>query len=673
MKKLNRDSILKFFGSPSFQTAIVNIITAVAFLFIYAALSEASPLGRYTSAAVIGVLYIAAALLINALLVVIRTRLVSGYEAQHGPLFGNMTLDFIGRLNMPVLVCDNNGKVVWYNRVLSELVPRESLHGVSFDKICALELEALINEVNGGSETQSLFGGWYDVRAYRLASQNKSYYVVVFTDRTEYKAARNELEDSEALAAYIIIDNLEELLQYKQDKYRTASADVEAVLKSWANSNGGILKEYERDKFMFLFSAKNLKSFIESKFDILDRIREIPVGEGSLPITISMGVSNTGGTLLEKERAARSALDMALQRGGDQAVVKTDAGLDFFGGRTKTIQRRTKVRSRVVANELMQLIAQSSNVLVMGHRAADFDSLGACAGIARLALHSGKTANIIANTQDPNLQKSFAKLKKIPEYADMFLDAVTAQDLIGSDTLLVIVDVNNRMQYESADIYDNAHRVAIIDHHRKTDEFKHEPLLSYIEPSASSTCELVSEILEQVLPSGVLAGDEADVMFAGILVDTKQFARNVGVRTFSAALWLRGEGANTTEAQELFRTELDELIREARFESNVVIYKGIIAISVNDADNNVPGDRIIAAKAADKLLTVEGVLASFALCRIDNVIHVSARSTGTVNVQVIVEKLGGGGHYDAAATQIRDGTMGDALKRLKEAIDSYLK
>ncbi len=671
MFKLTGDTLRKSFKRISLSVLIVNLIVAVGFIFSFAAFAGYSRLPWYVTAAFHAILYVIVAVVATVITCVIRMRLNVGYDSQHGPLFGNMTLDFIGRLNMPALICDNEGKVVWYNKTLGDLVPRESLHGVNFEKLCPIPMDSLLTDPHG-SECE-LFGGHYSVKAYKMASQNKNYSVAVFDSKTALYDTKKRMDDAETLVAYIIIDNLDELLQYKQDKYRSASSDVEAVLKSWADSCGGILKEYERDKFIFMFSAHNLKHFIDTKFDILDRIRDINLGEGSLPITISIGVSNRGGTLAEKERSARTALDMALQRGGDQAVVRTDAGLDFFGGKTKTIQRRTKVRSRVMANELMQQISQSSNILVMGHRAADFDSVGACAGIARLAIFSGKPVNVIVNPSDPNLTKCFAKLKRIPGYDDILLDAVTAQDKIGSDTLLVVVDVNNRMQYESTDIFDNAHKIAIIDHHRKTDEFKIEPVMSYIEPSASSTCELIAEILEHALPAGSIANDEADVMFAGMLVDTKQFASNTGVRTFSAALYLRGEGANPTEAQELFRTDLDELIREAKFESNVVVYRGIIAISVNDSDHNVAGDRIIAAKAADKLLTVEGVLASFALCRIDNVIHVSARSTGTVNVQVIVEKLGGGGHYDAAATQIRDGTMADALKRLKEAIDGYLK
>nr|MBQ4318138.1 hypothetical protein [Clostridia bacterium] len=453
---------IKYLRSPAFITVFMNLIIAVLFIFIYAALSAVTPLNKYIAAAVVAVLYIITALLVNALYTVISNRLGAGHEAHNGPLFGNMTLDFIGRLNMPAIVCDNNYKVVWYNKLLSDggLIPRETLHGVTFDKICPLDLEELLSDTDVQGRECMIFGGCYRVKAYRLASQNKSYYVAVFTDNTELYETKNAMSAAETMVAYIMIDNLEELLQYKQDKYRTASADVEAVLKKWAVSSGGILKEYERDRFMFLFSADKLAGFIEDKFDILDRIREIAVGEGSLPVTISLGVSSIGGTLAEKERAAKAALDMALQRGGDQAVVKTEAGLDFFGGRTKTIQRRTKVRSRVMANELMQLIAQSSNVLVMGHRGADFDSVGACAGVARMALYSGKPVNIIVNLGDQNLVKCFAKLRRVPEYSDILLDAASAQDLIGSQTLLVVVDVNNRMQYESTDVFDNAHRIA---------------------------------------------------------------------------------------------------------------------------------------------------------------------------------------------------------------------
>jgi len=381
-------------------------------------------------------------------------------------------------------------------------------------------------------------------------------------------------------------------------------------------------------------------------------------------------VANIRGEFAEKERAAAAALDMALQRGGDQVVVKGENGIEFYGGRTKTVQKRTKVRARVIANELIMHISRASNVLVMGHRYADFDSFGACVGVARLAMFCGIPVNIVTDLRDPNLEGCRRILRGAAEYEDVLVDTQDAMEQIGANTLLVIVDVNNAAMYESGELAQNVENIVIIDHHRKTAEFERAPLISYIEPSAAAACELVSEMLEQVLPDDLLLPAEANLMYAGILVDTKQFTKNTGSRTFSAALYLRDHGASPVQVQELFKTDLDDFIREAKFRSNVVIYRGVTAIALGDGEGDA-GDRITAAKAADKLLTVSGVQASFALIRIGDVVHISARSTDAVNVQIILEKLRGGGHFDAAGAQVEGTTLQGALVQLKEAIDAY--
>jgi len=317
-------------------------------------------------------------------------------------------------------------------------------------------------------------------------------------------------------------------------------------------------------------------------------------------------------------------------------------------------------------------MAKAGNVLIMGHRNPDYDSIGACIGIARLAMFCGVKANIVVNTEDPNIKTSVTRISALPEYADVFVDHVTGQDLIRSDTLLVIVDVNNFVQFESTDIADNVATVAIIDHHRKTGDFKREPAISYIEPSASSASELVAEMLEQALPTGDLHREEADVLFAGMALDTKQFSRNTGVRTFSAALYLRSEGANPMEVQSFFKAGLDDFMREAKFSMNVITYRQMFAISMSEGDGN-PQDRIAAAKAADKLLSVSGVMASFALVQVGESVHISARSAGNINVQLILERMGGGGYYEAAGAFLKDSSMTGALTALKQAIDDYMK
>lgn len=654
-----------------------EILLASAFMVVYSLLDSYTDVSRrYLLLAVI-----AGYIVVVAAVYLIRRALSSSTAVPEvkDAMLGNLTLDFMVRLSLPVVICDDSGRIAWYNKALTKALssggaPKENLHGQNISRICGIGLQTLISDTSDSGIETAAFDGFYRLKAYRFESAVKGRFlnIILWNDVTENAYMVNRLADENTIIAYIVIDNIEEIMQFVQDRYHDASADVAAILKDWAKKSDGIIKEYERDKFIFIFSAKQLGAFTVNKFDVLDKIREVRVGEGNLSLTVSIGISSVDGTLFEKERASHAALDMALQRGGDQVVLKTEAGLEFYGGRSKSVQKRTKVRARVVANELILLISRSSNVLVMCHRYADFDAIGACSGIARLAMFCGTKVNIIANKNDPNLKKCFEKLGKLEEYCDVFIDSSAAQDLITSDTLLVIVDVNNRTQFESTDIADNVHTVAFIDHHRKTAEFQNAPAMTYIEPSASSSCELISEILEQTLPQNYLTQDEAEIMLAGILLDTKQFSRMTGIRTFSAALYLRGEGADTANAQALFNTGLDDFRREANFESNVVIYRGIIAIARNDSEDTASADRIAAAKAADKLLSIDGVTASFAICKIDGVIHISARSVGIVNVQLVLERLGGGGHFDAAATQIKNSTMTEAQMNLKAAIDAYM-
>ena len=597
-----------------------------------------------------------------------RERLIGDMELSS--VLGNMSVDFILRLNMPVFISDDQGKIIWYNRIIGDdREKRDKVYGQNIELILSTSVAKIISAGKDGVVTTAL-GTRYRVFGYDVVTGDKKYYITVWDDLSEISALEDRVSEEEMVVGYAILDNLDELSTFVTDRYKEASIEVENILKNWAAEVSGIFREISKDKYIFVFARKNLEPFMQNKFEILDRIREITVGEERLPVTVSMGISNVQGTFAEKERVANESLDLALQRGGDQVVVKSDNCTEFYGGKSKTVQKRTKVRARVVAGELISLMENSSNVLIMGHRGADFDSLGACVGIARLALYHGVEVNIIVNKQDANVARALRAFEDLAEYKNVFVDAMTAQDKIGSETLLIIADVNNPSQFEAPDVAKSVHKTVIIDHHRKTLETEENPKITYIEPSASSASELVSEILEQSLPGASLAKQEADMLFTGILLDTKQFSKNTGTRTFSAALYLRSEGANPNDAQEMFRTNIDDLVSEAKFESNVVIYRKIFAISVYEGECESSG-RISAAKAADKLLTVEGVAASFALCKIDDTVHISARSQGKVNVQLILEKIGGGGHFDAAATQVKDSSLTDALNSLKGAIDEY--
>lgn len=662
--------------SPRF---IICTVVAAVFMLLFAVIIKYSSLDPVTVGLVMTVCLLPAEFFGVKLYGFFSFKVTPDDEAN--PLLGNITLDFILKLYLPVVICDEGGRIIWYNESFIKAAnPRDVLYAKHIDSLCNISMDKILENTDSSPEdtesTDGVEATAYDrvfkIKGYRIKAQGKNYVITVWNERTELVRIAKRLSDEEPIIAYVMIDNLEELMQFVQEKYRSASAQVEKILKDWADSVGGILKEYERDKFIFVFESRYLDEFIERKFDILDKIREVRIGEGSMPVTVSMGISRVHGTLADKDRDAHASLDLALQRGGDQVVIKNSHNTEFYGGRTKTVQKRTKVRARVIANELTLNMAKSGNVLIMGHKNPDYDSIGACIGIAGLANFCGVKANIVANASDPNIKQAISRVASLPEYADIFVDSFVGQDMINSDTLLVIVDVNNPQQFESFDIASNVGRVAVIDHHRKTGDYSRQPIITYIEPSASSACELVAEILEQALPVGGLHREEADVLYAGMLLDTKQFSRNTGVRTFSAALYLRSEGANPAEVQLFFKADLDDFMREAKFSMNVVTYRRIFAISMSDGDGSSK-DRIAAAKAADKLLSVEGVMASFALVSIDGSVHISARSAGNVNVQLILEKIGGGGYYESAGAFLKNVNMTSALNSLKEAIDDYMK
>ena len=585
----------------------------------------------------------------------------------------NLTLNFLSELYMPVVLVNAQKKIIWYNQSFSDKVQsRGGLYGKSFADYCPVSTEELLESDNLRGLTVQAFGAYFNIKAHNLPFNGENMVLTTWNDCTELILANKKLEDEEPLVAFIVIDNLEDLMQYAQESYRSASARVEEILRSWADSIDGIFREYERDKFILVFQAHHLAQFVSTKFDILDKIRDVRVGASNLPVTISIGISTLDGNLCTKEKNSRSALDTALQRGGDQVVLKTSEGTEFYGGKVQTANRRSKVRARVVAEELSHQMAQAENVLIMAHAYPDYDAIGASVGIARLAEYCGARFNIVTNFTSGDFKKCEAKLAGYSD-SGVFVDVSTAKDLMTPGTLLVIVDVNNPTQFEAAKLADMASNIAVIDHHRKAAQFGYEPKVTYIEPAASSTSEMVAELLEHVLAPGLLTKDIADILLAGIMLDTKQFSRNTGARTFGAALYLRNEGANPTTAGELFYTELNSLTSEADYESNVVIYRSSIAIAQNsEVQPNEAVGRVAAAKAADKMLNVIGIEASFVACYTQDAVHISARSNGRINVQLIVEKLGGGGHFDSAATRLTNVSLTEALTMLKKAIDEYL-
>ena len=598
------------------------------------------------------------------------------------PVMGRIMFDAVVKMKTPVFICDSEERIIWYNTATESLFVSEGrfsvenkLYGRTVSDLFGVNLAQIRDDKTEDGVSLTCEGRSFTAKYNHIKTDDNDFALVVTTETTQAGQLRRKLDDSELVVMYIYIDNLTEMMQYDSENYRSAASRTDQVLRDWAEECGGILKEYERDKYLFVTEHRVLEACVSRKFDLLDRIRAIRVGDGNLPMTISMGVSGVHGSYADKERTAHTALDMALQRGGDQAVIKNDDSIDFYAGITKTVQKRTNVRARMVSGELTAAMKKASNVLIMGHKYADYDSFGACVGLARMAMYCGARVNVIVNPADRGILGCREMLDGEEDFLGVFVDGAMGLDLLETGTLVLVADVNNVRQMESTDIFTRAETVAIIDHHRKTAEFERNLLIEYIEPSASSASELVSEMLEQVLPKDELTSHEASLLLTGIILDTLQFTRSTGTRTFSAAMFLRDCDASPDTMQHLNKTSLDDYMREGRFRQNVMIYRGRTAIACPQIDSAEagPADQIIAAKAANNLLTVAGVEASFALIRIGEKIHISARSNGKVNVQVILEELHGGGHYDAAGAQLEGCTMKDAVEQLKAAIDKKMK
>ena len=568
----------------------------------------------------------------------------------------------------PIIIFDFHGTVLWYNDAMrSALDSYNNYIGEKISDVLSINME----DVEEGNSRTTLSGKAYNVEGFVISKKNNGLYLAMLSDVTQLSALEKKYNDERVAVAYIAIDNVEDVLQYVHEKLSDAVVSIEDKLKNWAASMNGVIKSYDNDKYIMFFDSKYLDDCIANRFEILDQIRDARVGDG-VSITVSIGVSRRKGTLFDRELDARDAIDLALQRGGDQAVYKSENETIYFGGRTKTVYKRSNVRSRAFANQLTALMSRADNVIVMGHKYGDFDSFGAAVGVARLAMLCGIKANIAVDLTDKNLRPCIEMMQKTDMYSQVFVDNAGGLDLIGPDTLVVLVDHNGIARSQFSDISSKSANIAIIDHHRKNDQPTNAVKISYIDPSASSACELVSEMLESAVSSQNLLKQEADIILAGILLDTKQFTRNTGTRTFGAAQYLRGAGANPTDVYNLFKAAPEDLSKEARFHTSIFMYKNQIALACCEGDTDETY-RVIASKAADKMLTLRGVAAAFTLVRIGEQIHISGRSNGKINVQLILEKLRGGGHFDVAGAQVVSDSINDVLETLKKSIDEYLE
>lgn len=493
--------------------------------------------------------------------------------------------------------------------------------------------------------------------------------VLYFVPCTEYIRCRDRYTLSRPIVSIISIDNYEELTKNATDSEKSSIlAEIDRKIAQWAQDSRSLLRKYDRDKYIFVLESGDLSKLAAKKFSVLDDVRSIQSRSGVVA-TLSIGIGKEGETFAECYRFACVALDMALSRGGDQAVIKTKYNFEFFGGLSKELEKRTKVKSRVVANALMQLIRDSSQVMIMGHQSSDMDSVGAAVGMACAARVHGKPVRIVVRKDRTLARELIDKMEAIEGNADLFIEPDEAMVASDYNTLLIVVDTNRPDYVESPPLLESINKVAVIDHHRRAASYIENFALNLHEPYASSTSELVSELLQYMVQTSEIQREEAECLLAGIYLDTKGFSIKTGVRTFEAAAYLKRAGAEMVEVKKLFQSTFHEYMMCQRIISSARDCGGGVILAISGEE--IP-DRVLAAQAADSLLNIIGVRASIVAFRQGGDTIVSARSLGQINVQIVMEKLGGGGNITAAGAQLRGVEMEEAEPRILDAVSEYL-
>ena len=490
-----------------------------------------------------------------------------------------------------------------------------------------------------------------------------------WVDVTEFSLIRDQYQATRPVAAVLLLDNYDELMKNLTENQRSALvSEIDARLDEWVAESGGMLRRYQRERYLFVFDEQYLAKFVEDKFDILDAIHQV-VNPSGINATLSIGVGKDGENYRELFQFANLSIDMALSRGGDQAVIRNKFTFEFYGGRSKETEKRTKVKSRVMANALSALVSDSSQVFIMGHRSPDNDCIGAAAGVCALCRKNSVPVHIIKEASPPPAQELIDRLAPLPEYQDCFLTAQEALLIADSRSLAVVVDTNRPDQVQAAELLESCNRVAVIDHHRRAATYIEGAALNYHEPYASSASEMVTELLQYIVEPNQILRSEAEALLAGIVLDTKNFTMRTGGRTFEAAAFLRRSGADTAEVKKLYQNDLADTVAKYALIQNAQLYRDHIALAVS----RQPVGRIIAAQAADELLNIMGIDTSFVIAPEGDKVNLSARSMGDTNVQVILEKLGGGGNAAAAGGQVSGKSVDEVAQELKEAIDQYFE
>ncbi len=607
----------------------------------------------------------------------------------------NVQKDYIENLVLPIVIVDALGEIRWHNNSFENIlnkIPEELRSNKAVGKnihsfISELSYEDFPAEIEGEvSKNIEVLDRNYKVvitisklneasDELNILNENEDeirLYSLSFYDVTKENVLAHKLDDQKSIAMLIYIDNYDEAFSILEDVRRPiVMAMIDSKLEKFTKSIDGVIKKYERDKYVLLFHKKYYERLIKEKFYILDEIREIQVGN-NMAITLSIGLGIHEFSMSDSLDYAKIAIDLALGRGGDQAVVKEDDKFAYYGGKTKSVEKSTRVKARVKAYAFREIIEESDKVLIMGHKRPDLDAIGAAVGVLACVKNLDKPARIVLDGVTTAISALYEEVKNSDYYEeDVFISAKDAKASITDKTLLVVVDVNRPSYVESPEVLEMVKDVVVFDHHRASSDLIENPVLRYVEPYASSTCEMISELIRYIADNIKLAPIEADALLSGIVVDTKNFVINSGVKTFEAAAYLKRAGADMVRVKSYFKNDMASYKAKATAVKDCHIYRGDMAISVCPSDIENP--TVTAAQAADELLDIAGIKASFVLTQIEETIYISARSLDMVNVQLIMEKMGGGGHLSVAGAQVKGGSVYEALDMLKKAIDEYVE
>ncbi len=581
----------------------------------------------------------------------------------------NLNLKLPSQFSLPYAVIDTQKKLLFYNTMFEQIFGEKALktNQKVFRKLFPHY------DVKEQKQTISFKERTFDIYTSFCETKNNTVdtALLCFVETTQYQNLEATLQEQKTVVSLLFLDNYEEVIEtLDESRLPILTALIDRKLNNFASSVEGIVKKFEKDRYIFVFSQKQLEILKEKKFELLNQIREITVGE-HIPVTISMGIGVDDKNLEAAMKSAKAAVALALGRGGDQVLIKEGEKYLFYGGKSGEISHNARIRARVKADALWEMIGETNDVFVMGHKKADLDSIGACMGIYTIAQTMEKQCYIVLDQVSPGIKRLYERLEETEEYKTVFITQQQALEKVNEQSLVVVVDTHRPIMTICPQLLDISKKIVVFDHHRKSTDFIDNAVLIYHEPYASSTCELITEMIQYFGEKIKLKPLQADALLAGITVDTKNFCAKTGAITFEAAAFLRRHGADSTRVRLLFQNDMASYQAKASAVKDAkMIYKDIaFSVCPSDVENSV----LTTAMAADDLLNIVGVKASFVCCFLEEVVYISARSFGEINVQMIMEKLGGGGHMTISGAQLSHCTIEQAEQKLKEAIESYLK